>query len=162
MKTMIPLAVAAVVLTAAAPYAQAQTNTATAPSASTVGAGSSTGSSGTVGSGGSAAVGGTSASTLGLGGTSTGPAGTSSTIGGAGSAATTEGRATSSNKINENPNMLQDKARAKAQDGGTWSKSMTDTKIKNGELDSRTKSMAHEPGGPPVKSTTTQSVPVTK
>ena len=38
----------------------------------------------------------------------------------------------------------------------------TETKIKQGELDSRTKSMAHEPGGPPVKSTTTQSVPVTK
>jgi len=58
--------------------------------------------------------------------------------------------------------MLQDQARAKAQDGGTWSKSMTDTKIKEGELDSRTKSMAHEPGGPPVKSTTTESVPITK
>jgi hypothetical protein len=162
MKTMIPLAIAAVVLTAAVPYVQAQTNTATAPSASSVGAGSSTGSSGTVGTGGSGAAGGTSASTLGLGGTSTGPAGTSSTIGGGGSAATTEGKATTSNKINENDNMLKDQAKAKAQDGGTWSKSMTDTKIKQGELDSRTKSMAHEPGGPPAKSTTTQSVPVTK
>lgn len=28
------------------------------------------------------------------------------------------------------------------------------------QLDSRTRSMAHVPGGPPVKSTTTQSVPV--
>jgi hypothetical protein len=152
MKTMIPLAVAAVVLTAAAPFVQAQPNTATAPSASTVGAGSASGGSGTVGTAGSGAA----------GGTSTGPAGTSSTIGGAGSAATTEGKATTSNKINENDNMLKDQTRAKAQDGGTWSKSMTDTKIKEGELDSRTKSMAHEPGGPPVKSTTTQSVPVTK
>lgn len=162
MKTMFPLAVAAVVLTAAVPYAQAQTNTATAPSASTVGAGSSTDSSATVGTGGSAAAGGTSASTLGLGGTSTGPAGSSSTIGTGGSAATTEGKATTSSKINENDNMLKGQAKAKAQDGGTWSKSMTNTKIKEGELDSRTKSMAHEPGGPPVKSTTTQSVPVTR
>jgi len=144
----------ALALTAASPLAFAQ-------SASTVGAGSASGGSGTVGTGGSAAAGGTSASTLGLGGTSTGPAGTSSTIGGAGSAATSDGgRATSSNKVNENPNMLKDQAKAKAQDGGTFSKSMTNTKIKDGELDSRTKSMAHVPGGPPVKSTTTQSVPV--
>jgi len=160
MKMLIPLALAAVVI--AAPNAFAQNKT-TAPSASTVGAGSSTGTSGTVGTAGSAAAGGTSASTLGLGGTSTGPAGTSSSIGGAGSAATSDGgKATSSNKVQENDNMLKDQARAKAQDGGTWSKSMTNTKIKEGELDSRTRSMAHEPGGPPAKSTTTQSVPVTK
>jgi hypothetical protein len=37
--------------------------------------------------------------------------------------------------------------------GGTWSKSKTHTKNKNGTVSSRTKSMAHEPGGPPVKST---------
>jgi hypothetical protein len=116
----------------------------------------------TVGSGGSAAAGGTSASTIGTGGTSTGPSGTSSTIGGGASAATTEGKATTSNKINENPNMLKDQARAKAQDGGTFSHSTTDTKLKDGELTSRTKSMAHEPGGPPAKSTTTESAPVTK
>jgi hypothetical protein len=141
---------------AAAPLAYAQ-------SASTVGAGSSSGTSGTVGSGGSAAAGGTSASTLGLGGTSTGPSGTSSTIGGGGSAATSDGgKATSSDKVHDNPNMLQDQAKARAQDGGTWSKSMTDTKLKNGELDSRTKSMAHEPGGPPTKSTTSEQVPVTR
>jgi hypothetical protein len=152
MKTL-PLIVVALSLTAS-PLAFAQ-------SAATVGAGSASGGSGTVGTGGSAAAGGTSASTLGLGGTSTGPAGTASTIGGGGSAATSDGgKATTSNKINENPNMLKDQAKAKAQDGGTFSKSMTDTKIKNDELDSRTKSMAHVPGGPPVKSTTTQSVPV--
>jgi len=132
-----------------------------AQSASTLGAGSASDGSGTVGSGGSAAAGGTSASTLGLGGTSTGPAGTSSSIGGAGSAATSDGgKATSSNKVHENPNMLKDQAKAQAHDGGTFSKSMTNTKVKDGELDSRTKSMAHEPGGPPVKSKTTESVPV--
>lgn len=155
---MKPLAfiAAALTLTTAMPLAYAQ-------SASTVGAGSSSGASGTVGTAGSGAAGGTSASTIGLGGTSAGSAGTSSTIGGGGSAATSDGgKASSSNKIHENPNMLQDQAKAKAQDGGTWSKSTTNTKIKAGELDSRTKSMAHEPGDPPVKSTTTQSVPVTK
>lgn len=150
----LPVIAAALTLVAATPFAYAQ-------SASTIGAGSSSGSSGTVGTAGSGAAGGTSASTIGLGGTSTGPAGTSSTIGGGGSAATADGgKATTSDKINENPNKLQDQA--KAQDGGTWSKSQTKTTIKDGELDSRTKSMAHEPGGPPAKSTTTQSVPVTK
>jgi len=153
MRTL-PFLAAALALTAASPLALAQ-------SASTVGAGSTSGGSGTVGTAGSGAAGGTSASTLGTGGTSTGPAGTSSSIGGAGSAATSDGgKATTSSKVNENPNMLKDKEKARAQDGGTWSKSMTNTKIKEGELDSRTKSMAHEPGGPPAKSTTTQSVPV--
>jgi hypothetical protein len=152
----LPLIAAALTMVAATPFAYAQ-------SASSVGAGSSSGSSGTVGTAGSGAAGGTSASTLGLGGTSTGPAGTSSTIGGGGSAATSDGgKATTSNRINENPNKLQDQAKAKAQDGGTWSKSQTKTTIKDGELDSRTRSMAHEPGGPPAKSTTTQSVPVTR
>ena len=118
--------IAALAVIAGAPLAYAQ-------SASTLGAGSSTGSSATVGSGGSAAAGGTSASTLGLGGSSTGSAGTSSTIGGAGSAATADGgKATSSNKIHDNPDIMQDQAKARAQDGGTWSKSMTDTKLKNG------------------------------
>jgi len=153
MKT-VPVIAAAFALTAASSLAFAQ-------SASTVGAGSASEGSGTVGSGGSAAAGGTSASTLGLGGTSTGPAGTSSSIGGAGSAATSDGgKAASSNKVDENPNMLKDQAKAQAHDGGTFSKSMTNTKVKDGELDSRTKSMAHVPGGPPVKSKTTESVPV--
>jgi hypothetical protein len=153
----LPLIVAALIFAAASPLAFAQ-------SASSAGAGSSSGGSGTVGTAGSGAAGGTSASTLGLGGTSTGPAGTSSTIGGGGSAATSDGgKAATSNKINENPNKLQDQAKARAQDGGTWSKSQTKTTIeKDGDLSSRTKSMAHEPGGPPAKSTTTQSVPMTK
>jgi len=153
----LPLIVAALTFAAATPLAFAQ-------SASSVGAGSSSGGSGTVGTAGSGAAGGTSASTLGTGGTSTGPAGTSSTIGGGGSAATSDGgKATTSNRINENPNKLQDQARAKAQDGGTWSKSQTKTTIeKDGDLSSRTRSMSHEPGGPPAKSTTTQSVPATK
>jgi hypothetical protein len=128
-----------------------------AQSASSVGsAGASStpsSSSATGGSGGSAAVGGTSASTLGTGGTSTGPSGTSSTIGSGGSAAGgTSDR--SSTHINGNDNNLHGMSKARAQDKGTWSDSKTKTKVHKGEVSSRTKSMAHEPGGPPVKSTT--------
>ena len=125
------------------------------PSATTVGAGAKSDDSATIGSGGSAAAGGTSASTLGLGATSKGPQGTSSSIGGAGSAATADGKATSSTKIHSNPQMLRAQSRAKAQDGGTWSKSMTQTRVRHdGDLSSRTRSMAHQPGGAPAKSTT--------
>jgi hypothetical protein len=42
--------------------------------------------------------------------------------------------------------------------GGVWSKSMTHTKDHKGTLSSRTKSMSHEPGGPPAKSTVGGSV----
>ena len=122
---------------------------AAAQSASTTGAGSASGNSGTIGSGGSAAVGGTSASTLGAGGVSGG----SKSLGSAGSAAAVDGKATSSTKLNANPNNMQGMSKARAQDGGTWSKSMTKTKIKDDQLTSRTKSMAHQPGGPPAKST---------
>src|SRR6185295_15420931 len=101
------------------------------PSATTVGAGAKSDGSSTIGTGGSAAAGGTSASTLGLGATSKGPNGTSSSIGGAGSAATVNGKATSSTKVRSNPQMLQGQSKAKAQDGGTWSKSMTQTKVRH-------------------------------
>jgi hypothetical protein len=127
---------------------------ATAQSAGTVGAGGASGGSGTVGSGGSAAAGGTSASTLGLGGRS----GDSATIGSGGSAAAVEGKTRSDTKIHGNKNNLMGQSKASAQDGGTWSKSKTKTKLHKDELTSRTKSMAHEPGGPPAKSTTNESV----
>jgi hypothetical protein len=132
---------------------------AVAQSASTVGAGSSSGGSATVGSGGSAAAGGTSASTIGAGGSSTGAGGTSSTLGTAGSAATNEGRATSDSKVHGGADNMHGMSKAKAQDGGTWSKSKTQTKIKDDQLTSRTKSMSHEPGGAPAKSTTRTTVP---
>jgi hypothetical protein len=129
-----------------------------AQSASTIGAGgaSSTPSStsATGGSGGSASVGGTSASTMGIGGTSTGSGGTSSSLGVAGSAAGGT-KDTSSSKVHGNQNNLNGMSKARAQDGGTWSRSMTKEKIHKGEVSTRTKSMAHQPGGPPVKSTTT-------
>ena len=53
-----------------------------------------------------------------------------------------------------NSGNLNGHAKAQAQDGGTWSKSMTHIKTHKGEVSSRTKSMAHQPGGPAIKSTT--------
>jgi len=127
-----------------------------AQSASTIGSGaastSPTSSSATGGTGGSAAAGGTSASTLGLGATSTDESGTGSSLSSGGSAAGgTHDRG--STKIHGNANNLHGMSKARAQDKGTWSDSKTHTKIHKGQVRSRTKSMAHEPGGPPVKST---------
>lgn len=122
-------------------------------SAGTVGAKATNGGSSTIGTAGSASAGGTSASTIGLGAHSTGTAGSSSSIAGAGSAAADQGRARSATRIHENPQMLQARSRATAQDGGTWSKSATNTRVKqNGDLSSRTRSMAHEPGSKPAMS----------
>jgi hypothetical protein len=131
------------------PYAMAQS----ASGAATGGASNSpSGSAATVGSGGSAAAGGTSASTLGTAGVSSGSGGTSSSMGVGGSAAASDGKASSQSKMN--PNATNGHAKAMANNGGgEWSKSMTHTKDHKGELSSRTKSMSHEPGGPPVKST---------
>src|SRR5262245_17840727 len=123
------------------------------PSADTVGSKASNGANTVGGTAGSAAAGGTSASTLGLGAGSTGPAGSSSAVGGAGSAAAVDGKATSNTKIRENPQMLRAQSRAKAQDGGTWSKSMTNTAVrKDTNVGSSTRSMSHEPGGKPAMS----------
>jgi hypothetical protein len=108
----------------------------------------------TGGTAGSAAVGGTSASSLGTGGTSGG----SSTIGAGASAAGGEHQNVNSNVSNGgNSGNLNAHAKGQAMDQGTFSKSMTHTKVHKGEVSSRTKTMAHEPGGPPVKSTTGMS-----
>jgi hypothetical protein len=125
------------------------------PGAHTVGSKATNADSSTMGTAGSAAAGGTSASTIGLGANSTGKAGTSSTVGGAGSAAAVNGKATSNTKIRENPQMLRSQSTAKAQDGGTWSKSASNTKVQHdGDLTSRTRSMAHVQGSKPAMSKT--------
>lgn len=125
------------------------------PSARTVGSKATTDGSTTIGTAGSAAAGGTSASTIGLGANSTGKAVNSSTVGGAGSAATVNGKATSNTKIRENPQMLRSQSRAQAQDGGTWSKSASNTKVQHdGDLTSRTRSMSHVQGSKPAMSKT--------
>jgi len=108
------------------------------------------------GTGGSAAVGGTSASTVGTGGTSTSPTGTGSSIAAGGSAAAVDGKAQSGTHVNQgNGPVLNSNTRAQAHDGGTFSRSQTRTKVKAGEdVQSTTRTMSHEPGSKPVKSTT--------
>jgi hypothetical protein len=67
------------------------------------------------------------------------------------------GKASAKSKVN--PNASNGHAKAMANEGGgEWSKSMTHTKDHKGTLSSRTKSMSHEPGGPPAKSTVGSSV----
>ncbi|HWB48892.1 MAG TPA: hypothetical protein VG651_07255 [Stellaceae bacterium] len=106
------------------------------------------------GTGGSAAAGGTSASSLGLGATSTSPSGTDSALGAGGSAAGGTHDMSKSN-VNGNADNLHGMANDKAQAGGTWSHSMTHTRVHQGDVISRTRSMSHEPGGSPTKSTST-------
>jgi len=108
------------------------------------------------GTAGSAAVGGTSASTVGTGGTSTSPTGTGSSIAAGGSAAAVDGKAQSGTNVNRgNGPVLNSNTRAQAHEGGTFSRSQTRTKVKAGEdVQSTTRTMSHEPGSKPVKSTT--------
>jgi hypothetical protein len=108
------------------------------------------------GTGGSAAVGGTSASSVGTGGTSTSPTGTGSSIAAGSSAAAVDGKAHSGTHVNQgNGPVLNSNTRAQAHDGGTFSRSQTRTKVKAGEdVQSTTRTMSHEPGSKPVKSTT--------
>jgi hypothetical protein len=108
------------------------------------------------GTAGSAAVGGTSASTVGTGGTSTSPTGTGSSIAAGGSAASVDGKAQSGTHVNQgNGPVLNANTRAQAHEGGTFSRSQTRTKVKAGEeVQSTTRTMSHEPGSKPVKSTT--------
>lgn len=117
----------------------------------------------TIGSGGTGAAGGTSASTLGIGGESTGPSGSGSALGTGGSAAASQGWDKSHSFVHGGGGNLNGQAQAMGNNrGGVWSKSHTVTHLNhNGELSSRTKSMSHEPGGPPSMSTsnTTEQIP---
>jgi hypothetical protein len=55
--------------------------------------------------------------------------------------------------VHGNANNLNGQSMDQAhQQGGVWSKSHTHMHIHRGQVSTRTKSMAHEPGGPPVKS----------
>lgn len=114
------------------------------------------GGSATGGTAGSAAASGTSASTVGTGGTSTGANGsTGSSLATGGSAA--GGKTMDRAHVNETGNGgLNGQSKAMAHDGGTFSKSQTKTKVRDSEsVESRTRTMSHEPGSKPVKSTTT-------
>ena len=57
--------------------------------------------------------------------------------------------------VSGNADNLHGMSKAQAQDGGTWSHSMTQVRDHKGDVTSRTRSMSHEPGGPPSKSTST-------
>ncbi|HEV7434641.1 MAG TPA: hypothetical protein VGO22_07200 [Pseudorhizobium sp.] len=113
---------------------------------------------GTVGTGGSAAADGTSASTLGTAGACVTSDGTTSSIASGGSAAAADGKTQSRTKINENPNQLKAQSKAQAMDQGTFSKSHSKTRVKDGELQSRTRTMSHVPGEKPSMDRTESNV----
>jgi hypothetical protein len=133
-----------------------------AQSASTVGTGvgsvGASGSSGVFGTGGSADAGGTSATSLGLGAQSTTPSTSSSGLATGGSAAAVNGHVMSRSGVHGNNNLNGQAMDQAHQPGGVWSKSHTVTHDRQGVLTSRTKSMAHEPGGPPTKSMSGRTV----
>jgi hypothetical protein len=107
----------------------------------------------TGGTGGSAAAGGTSATTLGTGGTSTDADGSTGSSLATGGAAAGE-KSKSMSKSHETGNdALKGQSKAMAHDGGTFSKSKTKTTVGEDGLESRTRTMSHEPGEKPVKST---------
>jgi hypothetical protein len=101
------------------------------------------------GSAGTATIGGNSASTAGVGAVSTGPGGNASALGTAASAAgdNTKARAAVHGNDNLNGNTM-----AMAHDGGEMAKSHTVCHDRSDSAECRTKTMAHEPGGAPVKS----------
>lgn len=113
---------------------------------------------GTVATGGSAAAGGTSASTLGTAGTCLNDEGATSSIASGASAASADGKAQSRTKINENPAHLKAQSRAQAVDQGTFSKSQAKTRVSEGELQSRTRTMSHVPGQKPSMDRTESNV----
>ena len=99
-----------------------------------------------------------SVSTVGTGAGSVGASGSSGVVGTGGSAAAVNGHVMSHSGVHGNRNLNGQSMDQAHQPGGVWSKSHTVTHDRQGELTSRTKSMAHETGGPPVKSTTGSSV----
>jgi hypothetical protein len=104
----------------------------------------------TAGSAGTAAVGGNSASTLGAGAVSNSPSGNAAAMGMGASAA---GDNTKSRAAVHGNNNLNGNAMAMAHEGGTMAKSHTVCHDRSDSVECRTKTMEHEPGGPPVKST---------
>ena len=106
--------------------------------------------SGAAGSAGTAAAGGNSASTLGAGAVSNGPSGNASALGMGASAG---GDNTKTRAGVHGNNNLNGNAMAMAHEGGDMAKSHTVCHDRSDSVDCRTKTMAHEPGGPPVKST---------
>jgi hypothetical protein len=111
----------------------------------------------TAGSAGTAAVGGNSASTVGTGAVSNSPNGDASALGVGASAA---GDNTKTRAAVHGNNNLNGNAMAMAHDGGDMAKSHTVCHDRSDSVNCRTKTMAHEPGSPPVKSTSTGSAAI--
>jgi len=111
----------------------------------------------TAGSAGTASVGGQSASTLGAGAVSNTPTSSSQALGMGASAA---GDNVKSRAAVHGENNLNGNAMAMAHDGGTMAKSHTVCHDGSDSVDCRTKTMAHEPGSKPVKSTSTGSAAI--
>ena len=111
----------------------------------------------TAGSGGSAAVNGQSASTLGVGAVSNSPTQSSQAMGMGASAAGDNVKSRSAVHGNNN---LNGNAMAMAHNGGDMAKSHTVCHDRNDSVACRTKTMAHEPGSKPVKSTSEGSAAI--
>lgn len=102
------------------------------------------------GSAGTASVGGNSASTLGVGAVSKSHGDDAAALGMGASAA---GDKTKSRAAVHGNNNLNGNAMAMAHNGGDMAKSHTVCHDRSDSVQCRTKTMAHEPGGAPVKST---------
>jgi hypothetical protein len=111
----------------------------------------------TAGSAGSAAVNGQSASTLGVGATSNSPTSSSQAMGMGASAGGDNVKTRSAVHGNNN---LNGNAMAMAHDGGDMAKSHTVCHDRSDSTSCNTKSMAHEPGSAPVKSTSQGSAEI--
>jgi hypothetical protein len=139
-KTLLSAA-AVVAVMATAPLAMAQNN---APSGSA-----------TAGSAGTASVGGQNATTLGVGAVSNTPTTSSQAIGMGAAAAGDNVKTRSAVHGNLNGNAM-----AMAHDGGTMAKSHTVCHDGNDSVACRTKTMTHEPGSKPAKSSSTGSATI--
>jgi hypothetical protein len=109
------------------------------------------------GSGGSAAVGGQSASTLGVGAVSNSPTSSSQAMGMGGAASGDKVKTHAGVHGNKN---LNGNAMAMAHDGGEMAKSHTICHDRSDSVACRTKTMAHQPGSKPVKSTSEGSAAI--
>jgi hypothetical protein len=108
-------------------------------------------------------AGGMSASTVGTGAGTVSPGGASGVVGSGGSAAAGGTSASSLGLGAESTTPNQSSSALGTGGSAASAKSHTVTHLHHGDLSSRTKSMAHEPGGPPVKSTIGSSVdPITR
>jgi len=139
MKTLIPFAIA--LMLSAPAFARDNTPTGSA----------------TAGSAGSAAVNGQSASTLGAGAVSNSPTSSSQAMGMGASAA---GDNVKTRSAVHGSNNLNGNAMAMAHEGGDMAKSHTVCHDRSDSTSCTTKSMAHEPGSAPVKSTSEGSATI--